>query len=51
MMQSEDISAAVMVAESLPQRAAVSEIMVTATYPRDMSEDVKAALTKKPRDG
>jgi hypothetical protein len=47
MMQSEDISTAVMMAVSLPQRATVSEIMVAATYPRAMSEDVKAALTNK----
>lgn len=47
MMQSEDISAAVMMALSLPHRATVSEIAITATAPRDMTADVKAALNKK----
>lgn len=51
MMQSEDISATVMMALSLPQRANVSEIAVTATFPRDMSADVRAALTKKTPQG
>ncbi|MDA1074802.1 MAG: SDR family NAD(P)-dependent oxidoreductase [Proteobacteria bacterium] len=47
MMQSEDISAAVMMALSLPHRATVSEIAITATIPRDMTADVKAALAKQ----
>jgi len=47
MMQSEDISAAVMMAVSLPRRAMVSEIAITATIPRDMTEDIKAALDKQ----
>ena len=47
MMQSADISAAVMMALSLPRRATVSEIALTATVPRDMSEDIKAALNKQ----
>lgn len=51
MMQSEDISAAIMMAVSLPHRATVSEIAITATIPRDMSADVKAALTKETPDG
>ena len=51
MMQSEDISAAVMMAVQLPQRAMVSDIMITATYPRDMTEDVRAALNKRTKDG
>lgn len=50
MMQSEDISAAIMMALSLPHRATVSEIAITATMPRDMSADVKAALTKETPD-
>ena len=47
MMQAEDISAAVMMAVSLPQRANVLEIAITATVPRNMSEDIKAALERK----
>lgn len=47
MMQSEDISAAVMMALALPHRATVTEIAITATMPRDMSADFKAALTKQ----
>ncbi|MCZ6890853.1 MAG: SDR family NAD(P)-dependent oxidoreductase [Gammaproteobacteria bacterium] len=47
MMQSEDISATVMMALSLPHRATVSEIAITATVPRDMSADIKAAMDKK----
>jgi NAD(P)-dependent dehydrogenase (short-subunit alcohol dehydrogenase family) len=47
MMLPEDISAVVMMAVGLPQRATVSEIAIGATVPRDMSADVKAALTKK----
>ena len=47
MMQAEDISAAVMMAVSLPQRANVLEIAITATVPRDMTEDVKAALARQ----
>lgn len=47
MMQAEDISAAVMMAVSLPQRANVLEMAITATVPRDMTEDVKAALARQ----
>ncbi len=47
MMQPEDISAAVMMAVSLPQRANVLEIAITATVPRDMSKDVEAALSRR----
>ena len=50
MMQSEDISAAVMMALQLPHRATVTEIAITATVPRDMSADVRAALKKKSPD-
>lgn len=50
MMQPEDISAAVMMAISLPERANVSELMITATFPRDMTADVNAALSKKTAD-
>ncbi len=50
MMQSEDISAAVMMALSLPHRATVTEIAITATIPRDMTADVKAALSKQSAD-
>ncbi|MDA1101592.1 MAG: SDR family NAD(P)-dependent oxidoreductase [Proteobacteria bacterium] len=46
MMLSEDISAAVMMAVSLPRRAMVSELAIAATDPRDMSADVAAAKTK-----
>ena len=47
MMQPEDISAAVMMAVSLPKRANVSEIAITATVPRNMTADVKASLERK----
>ena len=47
MMQPEDISAAVMMAVSLPQRANVLEIAITATAPRDMSKDIEAALLRR----
>lgn len=47
MMQSEDISAAVMMALSLPHRATVTEIAITATVPRDMTADVRAAREKQ----
>ncbi|MEM7079193.1 MAG: SDR family NAD(P)-dependent oxidoreductase [Pseudomonadota bacterium] len=50
MMQSEDISAAVMMALALPHRATVSEIAITATLPRDMSADFKAARDKQSPD-
>ena len=46
MMQPEDISAVVMTALRLPQRANVLELSIGATEPRDMDPDVKAALTK-----
>jgi len=46
MMQSSDIADAVMMALALPARATVSEIAITATAPRDMSADFRAALTK-----
>mgnify|MGYP006160131669 CR=1 FL=1 len=51
MMQAEDISAAAMMALALPHRATVSEIAITATAPRDMSADTKAALEKKTPEG
>jgi NAD(P)-dependent dehydrogenase (short-subunit alcohol dehydrogenase family) len=47
MMLPEDISAAVLMAVSLPRRAMVSEIAIGATVPRDMTADVEAALTKR----
>ena len=47
MMRPEDISAAVMMAVLLPQRANVIEIAITATVPRDMTDDVKAALRRR----
>ncbi len=46
MMMPEDISATVMMALNLPQRATVLELSIGATVPRDMTADVKAALTK-----
>ena len=51
MMQPEDISAAVMMALSLPHRATVMEIAITATVARDMSADVTGALTKETPEG
>ena len=50
MMQAEDVSAAIMMALQLPHRANVSEIALGATEPRDMSADIKAALTKEQPD-
>jgi NAD(P)-dependent dehydrogenase (short-subunit alcohol dehydrogenase family) len=47
MMQSEDISAAVMMALALPHRAMVTEIDISATVPRDMTADTQAALAKQ----
>ena len=47
MMQPEDISAAVLMAVTLPRRAMVSEIVITATDPRDMSADIAASKSKK----
>ncbi len=47
MMLPEDISAAVMMAVSLPRRAMVSEIAITATDPRDMTADIAAAKEKR----
>ncbi len=46
MMQPEDVSAAVMMALTMPRRANVTEIVMTASAPRDMSADMRAALTK-----
>ena len=50
MIQAEDISAAVLMAVSLHHRSMVSEIAITPTIPRDMSADVKAAMTKQTPD-
>ncbi|MCH9672187.1 MAG: SDR family oxidoreductase [Gammaproteobacteria bacterium] len=47
MMMPEDISAAVLMAVSLPARATVTEIALGATYPRDLSDDIDAAMTKE----
>ena len=47
MMLPEDISAAVLMAVSLPRRAMVTEIAIGATVQRDMSADVAAAMTKR----
>ena len=47
MMLPEDISAAVMMTLTLHQRATVSELAIGATVPRNMTADVKAALTKQ----
>ena len=46
MMMPEDISAAIAMALALPRRATVSEIAIVATEPRDLSEDVRAAMEK-----
>lgn len=50
MLQPEDIAAAVLMAVRLPRRAMVSEIMIGATAPRDMSADVAAAMEKSAVD-
>ena len=47
MMLPEDISAAVMMAVTLPRRAMVSEIHIGATDPRDMSADIAASKNKQ----
>ncbi|MEM7251212.1 MAG: SDR family oxidoreductase [Pseudomonadota bacterium] len=47
MMMPEDISAAVLMAVSLPRRATVTEIAIGATHPRDLSLDIEAAMTKQ----
>jgi NADP-dependent 3-hydroxy acid dehydrogenase YdfG len=47
MLQSEDISAAVMMAVSLPHRATATEIAVSPTAPRDFTEEVNAAFAKQ----
>ena len=47
MMMPEDISAAVLMAVTLPRRAMVSEIHIGATDPRDMSADISASKNKK----
>ena len=47
MMMPEDISAAVLMAVTLPRRAMVSEIHIGATDPRDMSADILASKNKK----
>ena len=46
MMMPEDISAAIVMALALPQRATVSEIAIIATESRDLTEDVQAAMEK-----
>ncbi|MGK0171108.1 MAG: NADP-dependent 3-hydroxy acid dehydrogenase YdfG [Gammaproteobacteria bacterium] len=51
MMMPEDISAAVLMAVSLPRRATVMEMAIGATYPRDTSADIEAAKTKDSVDG
>ena len=47
MLQSQDISDAVMMALNLPRRATVTEIAITATEPRDMTADFAAAAEKQ----
>ena len=51
MIQPEDVSAAVLMAVSLPQRTTVSEIAIATTTKRDTSADLAAALTKQSSDG
>ena len=47
MIQPEDVSAAVLMALSLPHRSTVSEIVIATTIKRDMSADLEAALNKQ----
>ena len=47
MLQPEDVSAAVMAALNLPQRANIFEIAIRPTETRDVRADTKAAMTKK----
>ena len=47
MIQPEDVSAAVLMAVSLPQRTTVSEIAIATTITRDRSADLEAALNKQ----
>lgn len=46
MMMPEDVSAAIMMALSLPRRAMVAELALVATHPRDQSADIRAAMEK-----
>ena len=47
MIQAEDVSAAVLMALSLPHRTTVSEIVIATTLKRDMTADIEAALSKQ----
>jgi NADP-dependent 3-hydroxy acid dehydrogenase YdfG len=43
MMLPEDVAAAILFVATLPQRVAVEEIVMTATFPRDVSQDLEVA--------
>jgi NADP-dependent 3-hydroxy acid dehydrogenase YdfG len=43
MMMVEDVAAAILLCATLPPRAVIEEIVMTATYQRDMSEDLEVA--------
>lgn len=47
MLLPEDVSAAVMMALSLPRRATIKEIAITPTVPRDRTADIVAAQAKQ----
>ncbi|MCY4230567.1 MAG: SDR family NAD(P)-dependent oxidoreductase [Alphaproteobacteria bacterium] len=46
MMMPEDVSTAIVMALALPRRATMSEIVMVATQPRDLTEDIRAAMEK-----
>lgn len=50
MMMPEDIATAIRMAVLLPERATVSEIVLNATIPRDLSADIQAAKNKRTID-
>jgi NAD(P)-dependent dehydrogenase (short-subunit alcohol dehydrogenase family) len=47
MIQPEDVSAAVIMALSLPQRTSVTDIVIATTFQRDMTTDIEAARNSR----
>jgi NADP-dependent 3-hydroxy acid dehydrogenase YdfG len=43
MMMPEDVAETIVLVATLPQRVAIEEIVMTATYPRDVSQDLEVA--------
>ena len=46
MMKAEDIARCLHLAATLPHRTVIEELVVTATFPRDMTEELAAARTE-----